>query len=296
VESISKYKGKCVGVITPSRHTEGFTAYIEKAIEIMTSFGIKVKTGSCFNNKYYNSSGTKEERADEVEKIFLDKEVDIVMASMGGDSCNQILDLIDYDLIKNNPKPIVGFSDITNLILAINTVTGINTYHGPNLSSFSKLGEDSLLNVFDTVYGKAELDFNDFEVIKDGCGKGKLAGGNLFVINNLLSTKYSPMYDGDILFWEDINEGLSSIEYQLYQLHLSGVLDKISGMIIGNIQESEKNEEKPWKDIILELTKDKNYPIIKTSNFGHNVRKFITFPIGKEIEIDTVNKKVATLS
>jgi len=296
VENIIKYKGKCIGVITPSRHTEGFSIDIDKVIKEMSSLGIKVKIGSCFNKKYYNNSGTKEERVEEIEKMFLDKEVNMIMSSIGGDGCNQILDLINYDLIKNNPKPMVGFSDITNLILAINTVTGINTYHGPNLSSFSKLGEDSLLNVFDTINGEIDLGFNDFEVIKDGCGKGKLVGGNLFVINNLLPTKYSPIYDGAMLFWEDINEGLSSIEYQLYQLHLSGVLDKISGMIIGNIEKSGQRKERSWKDIMLELTKNKNYPLIKTDKFGHNVKKFITLPIGIKIEIDTVNKKVAPLS
>lgn len=296
MENVSKYKGKCIGVITPSRHTEGFSVHIKKTIKKVSSYGIKIKIGSCFNKKHYNNSGTKKERVDEIEKMFLDKDVDIIMSSIGGDGCNQILDLINYDVIKNNPKPIVGFSDITNLILAINTVTSITTYHGPNLSSFSKLGEDSLLDIFDTVYGKAELDFSDFEVVKDGYGDGKLVGGNLFVINNLLPTKYSPIYGGCILFWEDINEGLSSIEYQLYQLHLSGVLDKISGMIIGNIEKSSQGKERPWKDIILELTKEKTYPIIKTNNFGHNVKKFITFPIGKKIEIDTINKKVPTLS
>lgn len=296
MENVTKYKGKCIGVITPSRHIEGFSVHIKKTIKKISSYGIKVKIGPCFNKKHYNNSGTKEERVDEIEKMFLDKDVDIIMSSIGGDGCNQILDIINYDVIKNNPKPIVGFSDITNLILAINTITGITTYHGPNLSSFSKLGGDSLLNVFDTVYGKSKLDFNDFEVIKDGSGRGKLVGGNLFVINNLLPTKYSPIYDRCILFWEDINEGLSSIEYQLYQLHLSGVLDKISGMIIGNIEKSGQGKERPWKDIILELTKEKTYPIIKTNNFGHNVKKFITLPVGKKIEIDTTNKKVPTLS
>ena len=292
---MQKYKGKCIGVITPSRHTEGFLKSIKKTIRWIESYGIKVKLGKCFNKKYHNSSATKEERVSEIHEMFLDKEVDFIMCSLGGDSTNQILDQIDYKLIKNNPKPLVGSSDITNLILSINTKTGITTYHGPNLSSFSKLKEDSLLNIFDSIDKSAELNFGNFEIIKEGYGEGKLMGGNLFVINNLLPTKYSPKYDNSILFFEDINDDLSSIEYQLYQLHLSGILDKISGIIIGNIESPKQKSEETWMEIILELTKNKTYPIIKTDIFGHGVKKFVTLPIGTKIKIDTTNKKAALL-
>ena len=116
---MQKYKGKCIGVITPSRHTEGFLKSIKKTIRWIESYGIKVKLGKCFNKKYHNSSATKEERVSEIHEMFLDKEVDFIMCSLGGDSTNQILDQIDYKLIKNNPKPLVGSSDITNLILSI---------------------------------------------------------------------------------------------------------------------------------------------------------------------------------
>ena len=292
----TKYKGKCIGIITPSRHIEGFSACIKNIIKKISFYGIKVKIGPCFNKKYFNNSARKEKRADEINQMFLDKEVDIIMCSLGGDGANQILDILDYDLIKNNPKPIVGFSDITNLILAINTITRINTYHGPNLSSFLKLKEDSLLDIFGVIEGNSKFNFDDFKIIKKGYGSGELVGGNLFVLNNLFATKYSPKYEGKILFWEDINDGLSSIEYQLYQLHLSGILNKISGMIIGNIENSNKKNERPWEDIVLELTKNKAYPIIKTDNFGHNVKKFITLPIGKKIKIDTNKKRITLLS
>jgi len=111
------------------------------------------------------------------------------------------------------------------------------------------------------------------------------------VINVLNKTEFAPNYKGKILFWEEIDDNLTAVEYQLHQLHLSGALKEISGMIIGHIHKTIKSEGRPFKDTVLELTKNYNYPIIKTDDFGHFTKVFYTLPIGIKVQIDTSRKE-----
>jgi len=288
--------GDTIGIISPSGNIKGEEKNVQVAIDFFKKRGFKIKIGDCFNKKTYSSSGTRYERVKEINKMFADSEVRVIFCTIGGDTANQVIDLIDYSLIKKNPKPIIGFSDNTHLLIAINKKTGIKTFHGPNLSTISNLTKDSLEQMFNVLSGKIfDTDFfSECDVIKEGKTRGLLIGGNLLIINALNKTEFSPDYKDKILFWEDIDEGLSDIEYQLYQLHLSGILGKISGMIIGHIENPSK-DSRPFREIVLELTKEHNYPILKTDCFGHGIEKFYTFPIGSEVKIDT-DKKFFTFS
>lgn len=224
--------------------------------------------------------------------MFADKNIKAIFCAIGGHTTNQILDLLDYKLIMKNPKPIIGFSDITHLIMAINAKAGIITFHGPNLNLISSLGKSSIKQLKDLLRGKKN-NFNFFsycKVIKPGKAEGKLLGGNLFVINNLNKTSFAPDFNESILFWEDINEGLNSIDYQIYQLYISGILAKIKGMVIGYIHGQRNKDSKLLRETLLELTKKYNYPILKMNSFGHEVRRFVTFPIGIKARINTENK------
>lgn len=282
--------GDTVGVITPSRHIYGEIKNIQKGIRILEKYRLKVKLGKYFQARRYGSAGDKNQRAEDLNSMFGDKQVKAIFCTLGGDTANQILDLLDYELIKKNPKPILGHSDSTHLLLVIYAKTGIVTFHGPNLTLMPSLTKSSLNQMMDLLMGKkTKINlFSGCRVVKPGKANGKLIGGNLFVLNALNKTKYTPNYDGAILFWEEINEGESSVEYQLYQLHLSGVLAKISGMVIGHIHGS--NKGRPFSKVILELTKKYDYPILKANFFGHFVKKFWTFPVGTHAQINTEKK------
>jgi len=282
-------KGDTIGVITPSRHIYGNSESIGKGIRILKKMGFEVRPGNCFKKKRVTTSGNRYERASEINEMFSDKGIKAVFSSIGGAACNQTLDLLDYETIQNNPKPIIGYSDISHLILAINARTGLITFHGPNMNLLSKLTKTSIEQLIATINGEtvSKNYFSEGKTIKHGKATGTLIGGNLMVINALNRTEYSPNIDGSILFWEDIDEGISSIEYQVYQLHNSGVLGKINGMVIGHIHQPGDGSEALYKNAILELTKEYDYPIWKTSCFGHRVKKFLTFPIGARATIDT---------
>lgn len=280
-------KGDTIGIISPSLQTYGESKKINEAVSWLKKNGFKIKFSENINSKNFGSAGTRYQRANDINSFFADSEVKAIFCTIGGDTANQTLDLLNYKMIASNPKPIIGYSDNTNLLLGIYSQTGLETYHGPNLIQIPTITKTSQQQLIQILSGNYNQKICDFEIIKPGIAKGKLLGGNLFIINNLKSTVYSPNYNGAILFWEDINEGLGSLEYQLYQLHLSGILGKISGMVIGHIVQTKQGDIRPYKDIIMELTKQYNYPIIKTNCFGHSVKRFFTFPIGRNSIIDT---------
>lgn len=282
--------GDTIGIIAPSRPTN--RKEILPCIKILEARGFKVKFGENIYKKSYYSAGSAKERASDLNTMFKDKKVKAIMCATGGIVSNQLLDLINYETIKKNPKIFIGYSDITVLLLAIHKKTGLITFHGPNLHSL-KLTKEAEDFLFDLLMGKKSQYYLPFEmeIIKKGKAKGKLLGGNIHSIDSLLGTKYTPTYNKKIWFWEEIGESPASLDQKLNQFKLSGNLKKISAMIIGNlancIDKKYKEDNRPINEIILESTKEYNFPIIKVPYFGHNVSNFYTFPIGVTSKINT---------
>ena len=286
--------GDSIGVVAPSRYVHDFEKKINKGAKVLEAMGFNIVFGKNFKKRFFNSAGKIIERADDINEMFANKKIKAIICAVGGDSANQILEHINYGLIRENPKVIIGFSDITTLLLGIFHKASLITFHGPNLKDFNNLTIESKFFLNSLLFESKETPCSypgKIEVIKHGKASGRLVGGNLFVINSLISSKFIPKLEKSILFWEDIDEDLSSIEFQLYQLKLSGMIDKISGMIIGNVIRNPKNKTRPLKDIVLDITKNLNIPIIKVDYFGHGVRNFYIFPIGGEAYINTKSKE-----
>jgi muramoyltetrapeptide carboxypeptidase len=291
--------GDTIGIIAPSRPIN--EKEILPCIKILEAKGFKVKLGKNLYKKSYYSAGSAKERASDLNAMFKDKKVKAIMCATGGIVSNQLLDLIDYESIKKNPKIFIGYSDITVLLLAIHKKTGLITFHGPNLHSLKKLDKEAEEFLFDLLMGKKSqycLPFK-IEIIKKGRAKGKLLGGNLHLINSLLGTKYSSSYSNTIWFWEDLGESPASLDQKLTQFKLSGNLKNISAMVVGNlsncVDKIHKEDNRPINKIILELTKEYNFPIIKVPYFAHNITNFYTFPIGVSSEINTATNEFKIL-
>jgi len=283
--------GDTIGIIAPSRPIN--KKEILPCIKILETKGFKVKFGKNLYKKSYYSAGSAKERASDLNTMFKDKKIKAIMCATGGIVSNQLLDLIDYETIKKNPKIFIGYSDITVLLLAIHSKTGLITFHGPNLHSLKKIDKKSKNFLFNMLMDK-ESQYclpSKIEIIKKGEAKGILIGGNIHLSNSLLGTKYSPSYNKKIWFWEDLGESPASLDQKLNQFKLSENLEKIWGMIIGNLSDcvdkKYKENNQPINEIILELTKEYDFPIIKVLYFGHDVTNFYTFPIGVTSEINT---------
>lgn len=288
--------GDTIGIIAPSRPID--EKEISPCIKILEAKGFQVKLGKNLYKKSYYSADSAKERASDLNAMFKDEKVKAIMCATGGIVSNQLLNLIDYEIIKKNPKIFIGYSDITVLLLAIYNKTNLVTFHGPNLHSLKKLDKEAENFLFNLLMGK-ELQYYlppKIDIIKKGIAKGMLIGGNVHLSNSLLGTKYSPSYNNKIWFWEDLGESPASLDQKLNQFKLSGNLEKISGMIVGNLSDcvdkKYKENNRPIKNILLELTKEYNFPIIKVPYFGHSISNFYTFPIGINSEINTETKEL----
>ncbi len=287
------------------------------------TFGKNVKNN--FATKYNYPS--IEDRKKDIEDAFLDKNVNVIMIARGGFLTNQLLDEINYDVIKENPKKIIGFSDATSLLNAIYSQTGIKTYYGPNFSILAmRKGNDYTVSYLNKVLNNEEeyyinpapywssdkwyKDQNNREFIKnegmniinEGSSEGTIIGGNLNSFSLLQGTKYIPIDREIILFLEEDDwagdDYLYEFDRRLQSITQQKNFENIKGIIIGRAQKDSNMSLKSWGELFLMNKKLKNIPIIINADFGHTM-PMATFPIGgrcsmiaKEnaIEIKIINK------
>ena len=306
IKPIALKKDDTIGLVCPA-----YSAFIKEevqiAVENLQVMGFKVVQGKHIFDRYGYLAGKDEDRADDINKMFADKKIDAIMAMHGGWGCARILPLLDYKLIKKNPKIFIGYSDITALLLGIYSQTGIVTYHGPvgssTWNSFSvdyfkntlidgnaiKMNNpirktDSLVQIEDRIY-----------TITSGKATGKLIGGNLTVLSHILGSKYVPDFTGAILFLEDVQEDTYRIDRMITQLKLAGVLNQISGFVFGKCTDcppSKSYGSLTLEDIFEDHIKPLKIPAFSGAMIGHIKDKF-TVPIGIEASIDATEGTIS---
>lgn len=283
--------GDCIGVVAPSNPIIGDNIEeIEKAKQIVEQAGFKVKfSKNLFNwkNEYSNSA---KEKAEDINEMFADNEVKMVWCAKGGENSNTTFEYLDFKLIKENPKIICGYSDITSLTNMITAKTELVTFSGTNFKTIATDETDysfkEALKRF--VQGSQEIGQKGekYITIKEGIAEGELIGGNLSLVRGLVAGKYSIDFTDKILFLEELGfeTGPALASNYLYYMKQNGVFDKIKGLWIGNYEdESGIALEK----IILDIIEDEyKFPIIKSNNFGHIETKTV-IPIGTKARIDT---------
>jgi muramoyltetrapeptide carboxypeptidase len=235
-------EGDTVGLISPSAAIYESLPF-QLANEALEAMGLKVKPSRFLKARYGHLAGTDKERASEINELFADDTVKAIIAIRGGSGCARILDLLDYNLIKKNPKIIVGYSDITALLLAIYSQTNLVTFHAPVASStwnsFSYGHFRRLLFEKDTPLlqnperkGDNLIQTEDrIQTIRGGKAKGSLAGGNLSVLTGIVGSKYLPNWKNKILFLEEVNEEPYRVDRMFAQLKLAGILQEVSGVV-----------------------------------------------------------------
>lgn len=284
-------KGDVIGVVAPSNPIIGDNIEeIERAKEIITELGYKVKYSKNLFSNTNKYSSTAEEKAEDINEMFADKEVKMIWCAKGGENSNSTFDYLDYNLIKKNPKIICGYSDITSITNVINAKTGLVTFSGTNFKTIATdETEYSLMEIIKRLeQGSLELgtSIDSYATIRSGCAEGELIGGNLSLMKGLVAGKYAVNFKNKILFLEElgIETGPALVSNHLYYMKQNGIFEQIKGLWIGNYtHESEIKLE----DILLDTIKDEyNIPIIKSENFGHIERKTV-IPIGTKAIINT---------
>jgi len=304
--------GDTVMVIAPSSPSTYIRENVmQVAKQRFDELGLKVVFAPNFHSDLFISTPESiKQRVDDIHTAFADKNVKGIFTILGGHHCNQLLDLLDFDLIKNNPKVFCGFSDITALNNAILAQTGLVTFCGPHYSSFGMLhGFEFTMDAFtQAIMSDKEFDisvspewsddpwYRDQDnrtfiknagapVMHTGAAHGNLIGGNLSTFALLQGTKYMPSdFDDIVLFVEDDSE--SSEDTFIRQLN--GVLmqdfaNKIRGVLVGRFQK----ETNPNISTIYQTIKNRllNVPVIMDLDFGHTT-PLLTIPTGARCEIN----------
>lgn len=315
-------KGDLVCVISPSK---SFVLAIPPKNRIRaekkftSTLGLKIKYSKNIKEKGLLQSSSTASRVEDLHNAFKDKKIKAIICAYGGFNSNTLLPYLNWELIKKNPKPFIGYSDITALLNAFYAKTGLVTYSGPTFSDFAmKHGLEYSLEYFlkcmfsknryeITPSGKWSDDMWDtrqdtrtfsknrgFRVIRKGKAKGVLVGGNLCTLNLLQGTPYMPSLKDAILFLEDVNlvGGLFPREFER---NLESLLQQknaryIRGIVLGRFEKSAGMSAEKIKFIIDSKNLPKNIPVIANVDFGHTTPA-ITFPIGGEAVIDAKGKK-----
>jgi muramoyltetrapeptide carboxypeptidase len=299
--------GDTIGLIAPASNVwQDEDIYF--ATDILKSLGFKVKHSKNLFKRYGYLAGQDKERADDVNTMFADKTIDGIFCIRGGYGTPRILPYLDYELIKKNPKALVGYSDITALLNAITARTGLITFHGPvakqnfsdyTLASFKKILFNPSVPVelatpplFKTKEGTAEKD-NRLTVLHEGKATGRLIGGNLSLMVKLVGSPFEPDYTGKILFLEDVEEAPYRVDGMLTHLWLAGRLDKLVGVVFGKCSDCDAPEapslsvEQVLRDRLTSL----KIPVFSGVMIGH-IENLATIPVGALATLDTHNKRL----
>ena len=292
--------GDMIGVVAPSNPiiNENIEE-IERAKEIIEKLGFKVKfSKNLFSNKNGYSASAKE-KAEDINEIFKNKDVKMIWCAKGGENSNSTFDYLDFEVIKQNPKIICGYSDITSLTNMITEKTDLVTFSGTNFKTIATDETDySLKEVLKRFLdGSLEFGRNEYgyKTIKEGFAEGKLIGGNLSLTRAMVAGKYNIDFTDKILFLEELGfeTGPALVSNYLYYMKQNGVFNKVKGIWIGNYtHESGITLEQILLDTLENEFKG---PIIKSENFGHIEQKTV-IPIGVMAKIDTSeNTKIKLL-
>lgn len=292
-------KGDTVGVIAPSSPVTKEQADACKLL--LEDMGYKVKMGDCNYRRVRGySSGTGDEKAREINQMFADKDVKAVWCIRGGDTSSHTMDKIDFNIVKNNPKIFIGYSDITNLHVAFNQKCGLITFHGPMVNSnlrnkyddFTRKSFEAALHMKDELILENPIG-EEFESIVKGKAKGIIVGGNLSLIASMIGTPYEINTKDKILFIEDVGEEIRRVDRMLYQLKYSNKFQDAAGIIVGDFADC-SNESDPNYGL-LELLKDifagYEKPVMYNIKSGH-CYPMSTIPLGAICQMDTSSNDI----
>ena len=314
-------KGDEIRVIAPSRSLKIISKSNQKLAEdILKDMGFRVSYGMHVHEMDLMSSSSVESRLSDLHNAFRDKNVKAILAVIGGSNANQLLNEIDYDLIKNNPKIFCGFSDITSLGNAIYSQIGLVTYSGPHFSTFAMqkgndytieyfknilLGEDPV-KVAPSLLWSDDAWFSDqknrqfhaqegYWVIREGVAEGTIIGGNLSTFQLLHGTSFMPDLKDKILFIEAdaITQGFDDAEFDrdLQSLLHQPYANSLKAIVIGRFEGKFSMTREKLTYIISTKKELGNIPIIANIDFGHTMPIF-TFPIGGKCRINAISAGV----
>lgn len=292
--------GMTVGLVAPaSNMPENQDLYA--AMDLVRSLGFEAKPAANLFSRTQYLAGTDKERADDLNAMFADPDVDAIFCVRGGYGSGRLLRYLDYDSIAANPKIILGYSDITAILNAIHLRTGLVTFHGPiaggNFSPYTldqyqkvlveptnrtRIGEPP---AFETRPGVVDW-ANRLTPIVPGVAEGHLIGGNLSLIVTLLGTPFEPNFEGAILFMEDVSEPPYSVDRMLTHLWMAGKLEQVAGIALGKFSDDDYDSNTfSMEQVLRDRLEPLGIPTLRGVMIGHIEDKTVV-PLGIRAQLD----------
>ena len=280
-----------IGIISPSYWID--ENILKKTSKIFSDKNYKLVYGKSIYAKDGPFAGSPKIRADDIHSMFTDPSIDAIICARGGYGANKVIPLLDYELIKKNPKIFLGYSDITSYLISITQRSELVTFHGPMLSSYKDgFVEYNFNQMINILSGKRDAQIiapktMEPHILKAGNAVGPLWGGNLTLMINRLGTNDAYDTTNAILFLEDLNEYYYSFERMLIHLQKAGMLDNISGLIIGeliNIKDEDISFSKSTDEIVMDICGEMDFPIVTNFPCGHGSYQ-ATLPISLPVEL-----------
>ena len=286
-----------IGIVSPAYWLDD--ERLQRAIKVFEAEGFVVVPGESTRLRQDIFAGSPEARAADIMAMFTDPSVDAIVCARGGYGGNRVLPLLDYDVIRDNPKIFIGYSDTTGALASIAQRAGLVTFHGPMLTTWGrKTVEYNMATLRRVLSGEADVRIDPApecpaRVLRPGKANGKLWGGNLTLVNARLGTPDQIDCDGAILLIEDIDEKLYAFDRMLVHLRSTGSLEHIAGLIVGEMLEMGDSDVPFGKDvdeIVLDVCGDLDIPIVSNFPCGHGDCQ-ATLPISHEVVLDATGEQ-----
>jgi muramoyltetrapeptide carboxypeptidase len=277
----------CVGIAAPASHIpRGNEEFLDRGAERMREMGFEVRySPSLLKRKHLYLAGTDEERARELMEMFLDPEIKAILCARGGLGTQRIIPYLNPDAIRSHPKPLVGCSDITVLLIYLLQQCFVVPFHGPNVATRQFIEGDaemaySLKGALIAPLAAAEVTCS---VLREGEAQGEIIGGCLSCLVTTLATPYEPDLRGKILFVEDVDEPPYKIDRMLTHLKSAGKFQGVRGIVFGQMPGCD-TEKGLLSEVILDTVEDIEGPILFGFPSGHGPRN-LTVPLGVPVKI-----------
>lgn len=295
-------KGDRIGVVSPSTPvTKKLMDQFRNGVNFLENLGFNVVLGTHIASTTWGYTASPREKAEDINRMFADQSIKAIICSQGGATANACLSYLNWNSIEASPKVFLGISDITVLLNAIHWKTGLVTFHGNDVMwGFGRRPteydrQEFITRLMDAGIGEIPPS-SERSTIRNGIAEGKLLGGNLHCLLKLAGTPYFPDFTKAILFVEAIGITPEVCDHFFQQLKQMGVLDQISGAVIGYI-DGLQNDEKAimqMEEVLLRVTTEYKFPILKVDDFGHNCPNTV-LPIGSQVRIDAEGQTIEIL-
>ena len=293
-------KGDTVAIVAPSGVLKNYSGYILKAKELLKSWELEVVIGENVFNDNGHFAGTDNQRSADFQLALDDKAIKGIWCARGGYGAMRVIDNLNFEKYKENPKWIIGYSDITAIHNDLHNNKS-ESIHGIMCKSLEKIDVDnneSISLLKKTLFGEKlsyTIEGNNYNI--EGNSNGQLIGGNLTLLHCLLGSESSIDTDGKILFIEDLGEYLYHIDRMLISLKRAGYFDNCKGLIVGDFTDMRKNTTpfgRNLKELILDIVKEYDFPVSFGFPAGHGEKNYPMI-LGREINLE-VSKQQSTIN